>query len=281
MSALLELRDLRKEFHRSARGEAGAAGTVLAVDGVNLTIGAGETVGLIGESGCGKSTTARLVLRLLEPTSGSILFNGEPVEKVTGRALRPFRSAVQAVFQNPYSALDPRMRVKRIVAEPLLAAGSFGAKEIRERVAEQLVLVGLRADDAERFPHEFSGGQRQRIAIARALVLLPKLLILDEPISALDVSIRAQILNLLLDLQERFGLSYLMISHDLPMIARMCDRIAVMYLGRIVEDGPAAAVAKHPQHPYSQALFAATLLPDPDAPPRVAGSYVSEAEGER
>jgi len=252
MTTLLELRDLRKSFRR-------AGSVVNAVDGIDLTIGAGETVGLVGESGCGKSTTARLVLRLLEPTSGSILFNGEPVETLKGRALRPFRSAVQAVFQNPYSALDPRMRVRDIVAEPLVAAGGHGAGEVRDRVAEQLGVVGLRGDAGDRFPHEFSGGQRQRIAIARALVLLPKLLVLDEPVSALDVSIRAQILNLLLDLQDRFGLSYLLISHDLPMVARMCDRIAVMYLGRIVESGPAAALAAQPQHPYAQTLFAAAL----------------------
>jgi ABC-type oligopeptide transport system ATPase subunit len=251
VSALLEIRDLRKSFRPPA----------YAVDGVSLAIDPGETVGLIGESGCGKSTTARLVLRLIEPTSGSILFNGAPVEKLAGKALRPYRSAVQAVFQNPYSALDPRMRVNRIVAEPLIAAGYRSASEIRDRVAEQLDVVGLRPADGDRFPHEFSGGQRQRIAIARALVLLPKLLVLDEPVSALDVSVRAQILNLLLDLQERFGLAYLLISHDLPMVARMCDRIAVMYLGRIVEYGPAAAIAADPQDPYSQALFAATLPP--------------------
>jgi oligopeptide transport system ATP-binding protein len=274
VTALLELRDVRKTFHTSGT-------SVRAVDGIDLTIGTGETLGLVGESGCGKSTTAKLVLRLLEPTSGTILFNGEPVETLKGRALRPFRSAVQAVFQNPYSALDPRMRVRNIVAEPLVAAGGYSASEIRERVAEQLSVVGLRSDAGDRFPHEFSGGQRQRIAIARALILLPKLLVLDEPVSALDVSIRAQVLNLLLDLQDRFGLSYLLISHDLPMVARMCDQIAVMYLGRIVEYGPAAAVAARPQHPYAQALFAAILLPDPDAPPapvRLQGDVPSPLE---
>ncbi len=250
MSALLELRDLRKAF-----------GSVHAVDGIDLLVEAGQTVGLVGESGSGKSTTAKLVLRLIEPDGGTILYNGEPVQALRGKALRPFRSAVQAVFQNPYSALDPRMRVRAIVAEPLVAAGGFSANEIRDRVAEQLAIVGLRPDASERFPHEFSGGQRQRIAIARALILLPKLLVLDEPVSALDVSIRAQILNLLLDLQERFGLSYLLISHDLPLVARMCDRIAVMYHGKIVETGPAATLARTPQHPYAQTLFAAGMLP--------------------
>jgi ABC-type oligopeptide transport system ATPase subunit len=226
MTALLELRDVRKTFVTSGK-------SVQAVDGIDLTIGPGETVGLVGESGSGKSTTARLALRLLEPTSGSILFNGQPIETLRGRALRPFRAAVQAVFQNPYSALDPRMRVRNIVAEPLVAAGGYSAGDIRDRVAEQLTVVGLRSDAGERFPHEFSGGQRQRIAIARALVLLPKLLVLDEPVSALDVSIRAQVLNLLLDLQDRFG-----------------------------ESGPAATVAAQPQHDYTKALFSATLLPN-------------------
>jgi ABC-type oligopeptide transport system ATPase subunit len=259
MSALLELHDLRKAF-----------GTVRAVDGIDLTVEAGQTIGLVGESGSGKSTTARLVLRLIEPDGGTILYNGEPVQTLRGRALQPFRSAVQAIFQNPYSALDPRMRVRAIVAEPLVAAGGFTASDIRNRVAEQLAVVGLRPDASERFPHEFSGGQRQRIAIARALILLPKLLVLDEPVSALDVSIRAQILNLLLDLQERYGLSYLLISHDLPLVARMCDRIAVMYHGKIVETGSAAKVTRAPQHPYARALFAAGMLP---------ATFISSAKG--
>jgi oligopeptide transport system ATP-binding protein len=261
---LLEVRNLHKSFRVSKRD---GVGVVRAVSGVDFTIGRGETLGLVGESGCGKTTVARLVLRLLDPNAGEIRFDGARVDTLTGLSLRPYRGAVGAVFQNPFSALNPRMRVRDIVGEPLLAAGGVAATEIRERVAEQLSVVGLAADSADRFPHEFSGGQRQRVAIARALVLLPKLLVLDEPVSALDVSIRAQILNLLLDLQERYGLAYLLISHDLPIVARMCDTIAVMYLGRIVEIGAAADVASDPQHPYSQALFSATMLPDPDAAP--------------
>ena len=262
MSAVLELRDLRKTFRLSSAAAAGGTNIVNAVDGIDLTVDAGQTVGLVGESGSGKSTTAKLALRLIEPSGGAILFNGAPVQHLRGKALRPFRSAVQAVFQNPYSALDPRMRVQAIVAEPLAAAGGYSPRDVRDRVAEQLSVVGLRPDASERFPHEFSGGQRQRIAIARALILVPKLLVLDEPVSALDVSIRAQIFNLLLDLQERFGLSYLLISHDLPLVARMCDRIAVMYRGRIVEEGVAEAVSRAPQQPYTQALFAASALPN-------------------
>jgi oligopeptide/dipeptide ABC transporter ATP-binding protein len=285
---LLEVRDLYKSFPVAKGG--GTPRVVRAVSGVDFAIGRGQTLGLVGESGCGKSTVARLVLRLLEPTAGRILFEGEPVDALRGAALRPYRSAVQAVFQNPYGALNPRMRVRDIVAEPLVATGGPAKAEIAERVAEQLAIVGLRPDAGARFPHEFSGGQRQRIAIARALlvdppilildeatsaldiaiaralVLLPKLVVLDEAVSALDVSIRAQILNLLLDLQDRYQLSYLFISHDLPIVARMCDIIAVMYLGRIVEIGPAAEIARDPQHPYSQALFSATMVADPDAP---------------
>jgi oligopeptide/dipeptide ABC transporter ATP-binding protein len=261
---LLEVRDLYKSFPVAKGG--GTPRVVRAVSGVDFAIGRGQTLGLVGESGCGKSTVARLVLRLLEPTAGRILFEGEPVDALRGAALRPYRSAVQAVFQNPYGALNPRMRVRDIVAEPLVATGGPAKAEIAERVAEQLAIVGLRPDAGARFPHEFSGGQRQRIAIARALVLLPKLVVLDEAVSALDVSIRAQILNLLLDLQDRYQLSYLFISHDLPIVARMCDIIAVMYLGRIVEIGPAAEIARDPQHPYSQALFSATMAADPDAP---------------
>jgi ABC-type oligopeptide transport system ATPase subunit len=254
---LLEVRGLRKRYATTdAHGKPAA---VEAVAGVDFTIDRGTTFGLIGESGCGKSTVAKLVLRLIEPSAGTIAFEGAPIEHLRGRELRAYRRAVQAVFQNPYSALNPRMRVREIVGEPLIAEGGIAKNEIADRVREQLAVVGLRPDAYDRFPHEFSGGQRQRIAIARALILLPALVVLDEPVSALDVSIRAQILNLLLDLQDRYGLSYLLISHDLAVVARMCDTIAVMNAGQFVAAGPTAAITQRPDHPYVQALFAATL----------------------
>jgi oligopeptide/dipeptide ABC transporter ATP-binding protein len=268
MTALLEVRNLKKHFSLAAglplRAPWASRPTVRAVDGVSFSIAAGETVGLVGESGCGKSTTAQLLLRLLEPTEGDIQLDGVSVTSLKGRALRSYRSAVQAVFQNPYAALSPRMKVGEIIAEPLIGAGDLPRDERNRRVIEALELVGLEPAAANRLPHEFSGGQRQRIAIARGLVLRPKLVLLDEPLSALDVSIRAQILNLLQDLQDRFGLSYLLISHDLETIAGFCDRIVVMYLGQIVESGEAASVSSRPQHPYTQALFSATLGVDPD-----------------
>jgi ABC-type oligopeptide transport system ATPase subunit len=208
------------------------AGVVKAVDGVSFQVPVGATLGLVGESGCGKSTTARLLLRLEDPSGGRIQFDGKDVHDAVGPALRDYRTNVQAVFQDPYSSLNPRMRVAGIIAEPLSANRPVSKGELRDAVAQAMQTVGLNPHWAERFPHEFSGGQRQRIAIARSLILRPRLMILDEPVSALDVSIRAQILNLLMDLQEQFGLSYLLISHDLDVIAEMCNEIAVMYLGR-------------------------------------------------
>ncbi len=265
MSILLEARDLRKHYVLPRHRTAGGRAILKAVDGVSFAVRESETLGIVGESGCGKSTTARLLLRLDAPTGGRILFDGEEVQGAKGRALRRYRTAVQAVFQDPYSALDPRMRVRDIVGEPLVANRVMGRPEIRDRVAESLAVVGLDPAAGGRFPHEFSGGQRQRIAIARGLALRPRLVILDEPVSALDVSIRAQILNLLQDLQDRFKLAYVLISHDLDVIAHMCRSIAVMYLGRIVEIGASEAIRSAPRHPYTQALFSARLPIHPDA----------------
>ncbi|OJY63587.1 MAG: hypothetical protein BGP16_01535 [Sphingobium sp. 66-54] len=262
---ILEVRDLKKYYAASApffhRGE---RPVVRAVDGVSFTIPEGETFGLIGESGCGKTTTVRTLLGLEKVTSGTIRFAGEEVQDADQAGWRRYRSSVQAVFQDPYSSLSPRMRVWEIIAEPLITAGKMSKADIKTRVAELLEVVGLPNDAGERFPHEFSGGQRQRVAIARGLSPQPRLLILDEPVSALDVSIRAQILNLLQALQDKFGLSYLLISHDLDIVAHMCRNIAVMYLGRIVETGTVAQVRDNPQHPYAQALFSAVLPPHPD-----------------
>ncbi len=266
VSALLEVEGLTKHFpvRRGLLGR--STGLVRAVDSISFTIEAGTTFGLVGESGCGKTTTSKLVLGLERPTAGAIRFEGEDVLTLDRAAMRRYRRRVQAVFQDPYASLDPRMRVGAIVAEPLVINDPMDRAARRRRVLELLDLVGLPARAAELFPHEFSGGQRQRVAIARALALSPRLVVLDEPVSALDVSIRAQILNLLRDLQQRLGVSYLFIAHDLAAVAHMSHTIAVMYLGQIVEWGDAAAVALAPRHPYTQALFAAALPIDFDTP---------------
>ena len=261
---LLEVRHLVKHFTRK-QGLFAKPSLVRAVDDVSFTIDEGEMFGLVGESGSGKSTTGRCILRLIEPTSGEILFRGENVLSFSSTRMRQARRDMQIVFQDPYSSLNPRMRVGQIVEEPLIIHGLGSRSERRARAAELFDLVGLEPDHLRRYPHEFSGGQRQRIGIARALALNPALIVADEAVSALDVSIQAQVVKLLLDLQQRLKLTYLFIAHDLRLVENICSRVAVMYLGKIVEMGETRALFEEPTHPYTRALLSAIPTLDPDA----------------
>ncbi len=261
--ALLRAEGLVKHFPVRRGLFGSAAGAVRAVDGVSLAIRRGETLGLVGESGSGKTTTGRLVLRLLPATAGRVVFDGRSVFDLDARALRALRREMQIIFQDPYSSLNPRMTVGAAIEEPIRVHGLAGKAEARERVAALLARVGLAPDHAARYPHEFSGGQRQRVGIARALALGPRFLVCDEPVSALDVSIQAQILNLLADLQRDLGLTYLFIAHDLAVVRHISDRVAVMYLGKIVEEAETEALFRAPLHPYTKALLSAIPVPDP------------------
>ena len=262
--SIVEAERLSKHFPGRGSLFGGRSGVVRAVDGVSFAIEPGQTLGVVGESGCGKTTTAKLVLGLEQPTAGGIRFEGKDLSTLDAAGRRYYRRSVQAVFQDPYASLNPRMRVGAIIAEPLVTNERLPASQVRARVLELLNLVGLPGRSADLFPHEFSGGQRQRIAIARALSLSPKLIVLDEPVSALDVSIRAQVLNLLRDLQAQLGLAYLFIAHDLAAVAHMSHAVLVMYLGRIVEYGETRMLVREPKHPYTKALFSAALPSRPD-----------------
>jgi peptide/nickel transport system ATP-binding protein len=260
--ALLEAVNVSKSFTVGSRFSAKGRLTVQAVDGVSLAVMPGETVGLVGESGCGKSTLGRCMVRLYDLSSGTLRFGDEDISQMSLRELRPIRKELQIVFQDPYASLNPRRRVRDLIAEPLRVHSKLSKDEITSRVADLLDLVGLHPDHAMRFPHEFSGGQRQRIGIARAIALEPKLIVLDEPVSALDVSVQAQIVNLLADLQEKLKLTYVFIAHDLSVVRQVSTRIAVMYLGSIVELGQAEEVFSRPAHPYTHALLSAVPVPD-------------------
>jgi oligopeptide/dipeptide ABC transporter ATP-binding protein len=258
-SSLVEIRDLKKYFP-AAHGQ-----LVRAVDGVSFSIERGETLGLVGESGCGKTTVGRCLLRLVEPTGGEIRFDGQNMLALSRREMRALRRRMQIIFQDPYSSLNPRLTVGEIIAEPLIVHGVSNRQARRERAAALLRVVGLDPDYARRYPHQFSGGQRQRIGIARALALNPDFIVADEPVSALDVSVQAQVVNLLQDLQKQFGLTYLFISHGLAVVEHISTRVGVMYLGKLVELAPAEAIYRRPLHPYTQALLAAIPVPDPEA----------------
>jgi peptide/nickel transport system ATP-binding protein len=261
---LLEAAEVSKEFAVGGRFTPGGRQIVHAVDKVSLKVWPGDTLGLVGESGCGKSTLGRCLVRLYDITAGKLRFQGREIGSLNRRQMRPLRGEMQMVFQDPYASLNPRRRVGDLIAEPLRVHGKRSAGDIKARVDELIGLVGLMPDHLQRFPHEFSGGQRQRIGIARALALEPRLIVADEPVSALDVSIQAQIVNLLTDLRERLNLTYIFIAHDLSVIRQISTRTAVMYLGSIVETGPTETIYQAPAHPYTQALISAVPVPDPD-----------------
>lgn len=259
---LLKVINLEKKFPIQRGFLKRTVGQIHAVDGISFEIAPGETLGLVGESGCGKSTTARLILRLLDPTAGEIYFDGKEIHAMSRQEVRAVRKDMQIVFQDPYASLNPRMTVRQIVAEPLIVHG-MAKDDSDPRVDEMIELCGLSREFGNRYPHEFSGGQRQRVGIARALITRPKLVVLDEPVSALDVSVQAQILNLLDDLREKFGFSYLFVAHDLSVVSHISSRVAVMYLGKIVEIGSREEIFNHPKHPYTKALISAVPLANP------------------
>jgi len=261
---LLETKDLKKHFPLRRRTVFGSRERVYAVDGVTLDLMPGETLGLVGESGCGKSTLGRTILRLIEPTAGTVRFNGRDITRLSGGDLKKLRAEMQIIFQDPYSSLNPRLKVLNIVGDALKTHGIVRNSEVADRVAEMLDKVGIHREKLRTFPHEFSGGQRQRIGIARALILRPKLIICDEPVSALDVSIQAQVINLLADLKAEFQLSYIMIAHDLSVVNHVSNRIAVMYLGKVIELASNRDLLARPLHPYTQALISAIPVLDPD-----------------
>ena len=262
---LLSVRGLVKHFPVRKGLLQRAVGQVHAVDDISFDIAEGETLGLVGESGCGKSTAGKAILKLIEPTAGEVHLDGKRIDGLSRAEMRPYRRQLQVVFQDPYSSLNPRLRIRDIIGEPLVNYGVSGGRELEDRVEELARKVGLRAEALGRFPHEFSGGQRQRIGIARALALHPSLIVCDEPVSALDVSVQAQVINLLADLQSEFGLSYLFVAHDLAVVEHISHRIAVMYLGKIVELAEKRALFTRPQHPYTEALLSAVPVPDPEA----------------